>query len=64
MRLGMIDLGRMGSNMVRRLLRAGHECVVFDVHPEAADDLAKSGATTQAPAPSSRTGSRRRAWSG
>ena len=49
MRLGMLGLGRMGSNMVRRLLGAGHECVVFDVHPEAALDLAKAGAT---PAPS------------
>jgi len=31
----MIGLGRMGANMVRRLMRAGHQCVVFDVHPEA-----------------------------
>ncbi|MFI5400223.1 MAG: NAD(P)-binding domain-containing protein, partial [SAR324 cluster bacterium] len=30
MKLGMIGLGRMGSNMVRRLMRAGHACVVFD----------------------------------
>ena len=30
MQLGMIGLGRMGGNMVRRLLRAGHECVVYD----------------------------------
>ena len=45
MKLGMIGLGRMGSNMVRRLLGAGHECVVFDVHPQAALDLAKAGAT-------------------
>ena len=30
MQLGMIGLGRMGANMVRRLLRGGHECVVFD----------------------------------
>jgi 6-phosphogluconate dehydrogenase len=41
----MIGLGRMGSNMVRRLLRAGHECVVFDVHPQASVDLVKRGAT-------------------
>jgi 6-phosphogluconate dehydrogenase len=41
----MIGLGRMGSNMVRRLLGAGHECVVFDVHPEVALDLGKTGAT-------------------
>jgi 6-phosphogluconate dehydrogenase len=41
----MIGLGRMGSNMVRRLLGAGHECVVFDIHAKAAADLAKAGAT-------------------
>jgi 6-phosphogluconate dehydrogenase len=44
MQLGMIGLGRMGANMVQRLLRAGHECVVYDVHPEAAQALAKDGA--------------------
>jgi 6-phosphogluconate dehydrogenase len=45
MKLGMVGLGRMGSNMVRRLLGAGHECVVFDIHPEAALELGKAGAT-------------------
>ena len=44
MELGMIGLGRMGTNMVRRLLRAGHQCVVYDVHPEAAKALVKDGA--------------------
>ncbi len=44
MKVGMIGLGRMGSNMVRRLLRAGHECVVYDIHPKAAADLTKAGA--------------------
>jgi 6-phosphogluconate dehydrogenase len=44
MKLGMIGLGRMGSNMVRRLMAAGHECVVFDTHPQAALDLSKAGA--------------------
>jgi 6-phosphogluconate dehydrogenase len=44
MELGMIGLGRMGTNMVRRLLRAGHQCVVYDLHPEAAQALAKEGA--------------------
>jgi 6-phosphogluconate dehydrogenase len=44
MQLGMIGLGRMGSNMVRRLLRSGQECVVFDVHAAAADPLVKEGA--------------------
>jgi 6-phosphogluconate dehydrogenase len=44
MELGMIGLGRMGSNMVQRLMRAGHHCVVFDVHPEASQALVKEGA--------------------
>jgi len=44
MQLGMIGLGRMGANMVRRLTRAGHQCVVFDVHPEAVSALAGEGA--------------------
>jgi 6-phosphogluconate dehydrogenase len=44
MKLGMIGLGRMGSNMVRRLLHAGHDCVVFDRSPEAVAALAKEGA--------------------
>jgi 6-phosphogluconate dehydrogenase len=42
--LGMIGLGRMGANMVRRLTRAGHHCVVFDKFPKAVADLAKEGA--------------------
>jgi len=44
MELGMIGLGRMGTNMVRRLLRAGHQCVVYDLHSEAVQALAKEGA--------------------
>ena len=44
MRLGMIGLGRMGANIVRRLLRAGHECVVFDVDPSRATSLESEGA--------------------
>jgi 6-phosphogluconate dehydrogenase len=44
MKLGMIGLGRMGSNMVRRLLRAGHECVVFDRSSDAVDAMVKEGA--------------------
>src|SRR5665213_3564097 len=43
MELGMIGLGRMGSNMVRRLHRAGHQCVVYDIHPDTVDALAKEG---------------------
>lgn len=45
MQIGMIGLGRMGANMVRRLQRAGHECVVFDRSSDAALALAKEGAT-------------------
>ena len=44
MQLGMIGLGRMGANMVRRLLRDGHECVAFDVNPEAVKAIAQKGA--------------------
>ena len=44
MELGMIGLGRMGTNMVRRLLRAGHQCAVYDVQPEAVQALAQEGA--------------------
>ena len=44
MQLGMIGLGRMGANMVRRLMRDGHECVAFDMGREAVDALAKDGA--------------------
>jgi 6-phosphogluconate dehydrogenase len=43
--LGMIGLGRMGGQMVRRLLRAGHQCVAYDVHPPAVKTLAGEGAT-------------------
>ena len=39
MQLGMVGLGRMGANMVRRLLRGGHQCVVFDRSPKAIEDL-------------------------
>ncbi len=39
MQLGMIGLGRMGANMVRRLLKGGHECVVFDMSPQTVKDL-------------------------
>ena len=44
MQLGMIGLGRMGANMVRRLVKRGHECVVFDVSSKAVVELAKEGA--------------------
>jgi 6-phosphogluconate dehydrogenase len=45
MQLGMIGLGRMGANMVRRLVHAGHDCVVFDMNPESVKQLAGEGAT-------------------
>src|SRR5215468_2746929 len=39
MQLGMVGLGRMGANMVRRLIKGGHECVVFDRSPKAVKDM-------------------------
>jgi 6-phosphogluconate dehydrogenase len=45
MQLGMIGLGRMGGNMVRRLQRGGHRCVVYDRSPQAVGTLVKDGAT-------------------
>jgi 6-phosphogluconate dehydrogenase len=45
LQLGMVGLGRMGANMVRRLLRAGHHSVVFDRSTEAIEELSKEGAT-------------------
>ena len=45
MQLGMVGLGRMGANMVRRLIRGGHECVVFDMFPKAVEELAAEEAT-------------------
>jgi 6-phosphogluconate dehydrogenase len=45
MQLGMIGLGRMGANMVRRLQKAGHKCVVYDRSPETVKELAGEGAT-------------------
>ena len=44
MRIGMIGLGRMGANMVRRLIRGGHECVAYDRSREAVQAVAKDGA--------------------
>ena len=45
MQLGMVGLGRMGANIVRRLMRDGHECVVFDVNPASVKQLVQEGAT-------------------
>ena len=46
--LGMVGLGRMGANIVRRLMRDGHECVVYDVNPDAITELAGEGAIAAA----------------
>ena len=48
MQLGMIGLGRMGANMVRRLIKKGHNCVVFDRSPKTVDDLVREKATGSA----------------
>ena len=45
MQIGMIGLGRMGSNLVRRLMRGGHDCVVYDLHADAVKALASEGAS-------------------
>ena len=44
MQLGMVGLGRMGANMVRRLIKGGHQCVVFNRSPEKVKDLVKENA--------------------
>jgi 6-phosphogluconate dehydrogenase len=44
MQMGMIGLGRMGANMVRRLLKGGHDCVVFDMSPKVVSELAAENA--------------------
>ena len=49
MQLGMVGLGRMGANMVRRLMRGGHQCVVTDLNPENIKALEKEGATGATP---------------
>src|SRR5262245_3909665 len=48
MQIGVIGLGRMGGNIVRRLTKAGHSCVVYDANPAAGATLAKEGATASA----------------
>jgi len=45
MQLGMVGLGRMGANMVRRLMKDGHECVVYDVNADAVKELGGEGAS-------------------
>ncbi|MGH3637382.1 MAG: NAD(P)-binding domain-containing protein, partial [Mycobacterium sp.] len=48
MQLGMIGLGRMGANIVRRLVKDGHECVVYDHNPDAVKAMAGEDNTTGA----------------
>ena len=45
MQIGMIGLGRMGANMVRRLLRGGQQCVVYDRSPSVVEELVRDKAT-------------------
>src|SRR5215510_10560328 len=45
MQIGVVGLGRMGANIVRRLLRGGHECVVFNRSPKPVEELVKEKAT-------------------
>src|SRR5258708_29841 len=44
MQLGIVGLGRMGANMARRIMRAGHECVVHDIAADSVEALAREGA--------------------
>src|SRR5260370_22121570 len=48
MKIGMVGLGRMGSNMAHRLMQGGHQCVVFDLNPESVSKLAAQGAAAAA----------------
>ena len=48
MQLGMVGLGRMGANMVKRLVRHDHECTVFDMSPKVVAELAKEKGVTGA----------------
>jgi 6-phosphogluconate dehydrogenase len=51
MKIGVIGLGRMGGNIVRRLMKAGHECAVYDASPAPGAALAKEGATAASSVP-------------
>ena len=48
MQIGMIGLGKMGGNMSRRLMKAGHQCVVYARTAKTREELAKDGATAAA----------------
>jgi 6-phosphogluconate dehydrogenase len=45
MRIGIVGLGRMGGNIARRLMKAGHQCIVFDANAKPREKLAEEGAT-------------------
>ena len=64
MQIGMVGLGRMGANMVRRLLQAGHECVVYNRSPGPVAELQAEGAIGAAISPTWSTGSSRHVQSG
>ena len=64
MQLGMVGLGRMGANIVRRLMRDGHECVVFDVNPASIKQLEEEGAVGVRRSRSSSASCSSRGWSG
>ena len=64
MQLGMVGLGRMGANLVRRLMRDGHRCVVYDMNADAVEELAGEGATGAASLTTSCRSSTSRARSG
>ena len=49
MQIGMVGLGRMGANMVRRLIKGGHQCVVFNRSPQKVKDLVKEKAVGAPP---------------
>ena len=60
MQIGVIGLGRMGGNISRRLMKAGHHCVVFDANAKPREALAKEGATAAAIARGGGEGARRK----
>jgi len=64
MQLGMIGLGRMGANMVRRLQKNSHTCVVYDRSPESVKQLSGEGATARTLSTTSCRNCRSRARSG
>ena len=64
MQIGMVGLGRMGANMTRRLIGAGHECVVFDVSKKAVESLVKDKAVGASSLAELTRSSRNRARSG